>query len=65
MIDPKSDRSFLCLLKRAMLSHLNAVSQLLRTKESIEATSIDLHREYTLTTRLLDDIEVLIARKEV
>jgi hypothetical protein len=65
MIDPKSDYSFLCFFKRAMLSHLNAVSQLLKTKESIEATSIDLHREYTLTTRLLDDIEVLIARKEV
>jgi len=48
-----------------MLSHLNAVSQLLKTKDSIESTSIDLHQEYTLTTRLLDDIEVLIARKEV
>ena len=47
-----------------MLSHLNAVSQLLNSKSGQEVTNIDLHKEYTLTTRLLDDIEVLIARKK-
>jgi len=63
MINPKSDTASLLFIKRALLSHLNSVSLLIQSPVNSDLTGIDLSREYTQTTNLLDDIEILLNRR--
>ena len=63
MIDPKTNTANLQFIKRALLSHLMSVTQLINAPESVIFTGIDLNREYTIATNLLDDIETLLSRR--
>ena len=63
MINSESTISELLFLKRALLSHLVNVSQIL-DHPNPSFTGINLSQEYSKTTHLIDDIQILINRKE-
>jgi hypothetical protein len=64
MINNDSSVAELHFIKRALLSHLLNVSQIIDHPKPT-FTGINLNQEYSKTTNLLDDIQILINRKEV
>ena len=64
MIIPDTSTQQLKFMKRALLSHLTSVSQLIQTPIGKHITGIDLNQEYTTTTNLIDDVDILLNRRK-